>query len=173
MKTLRLVYAFTAAVIAPIEAGAQGTPCEEHSGFHQLDFWVGEWNVHSGGRQVGENRIEKILSGCAVMEHWTSANGSEGMSLFYYNAVTDTWRQIWVTENALRRGGLKEKQLIAVMEDGGVRFQGEIPAEGGGIYYDRTTLTPLDDGSVRQLIEWSADGESWNVSFDANYVRRE
>ena len=73
----------------------------------------------------------------------------------------------------LAPGGLKEKQLIAVMEDGGVRFQGEIPAEGGGIYYDRTTLTPLDDGSVRQLIEWSADGESWNVSFDANYVRRE
>jgi hypothetical protein len=52
-----------------------------------------------------------------------------------------------------------------------VRFQGAIPLPGGGQYLDRTTLTPLEDGAVRQVIEVSRDGESWRTVFDAVYVR--
>lgn len=151
------------------------SPCIEESGFQKLDFWVGTWTVvNAQGQQAGTNRIEKILNGCALLEHWTGAGGGEGKSLFYYNHVTDAWKQVWVTQNATARGGLKEKQLIEERDDGGLRFQGEIPLDGGGSYLDRTTLTPLPDGRVRQVIEWSTDGgATWNTAFDAFYVRDE
>ena len=54
--------------------------------------------------------------------------------------------------------------------DGAVRFQGTVVAADGTEYLDRTTLTPLDGGRVRQHIEVSADdGASWRTSFDAVY----
>jgi len=152
---------------------AQPTPCADAAGFQKMDFWVGSWRVvGAGGEQAGINRIEKILNGCALLEHWTSAGGSEGKSLFYYNAATDQWKQVWVTGNATAPGGLKEKTLIEEHADGSLRFQGEIPVPGGGSYLDRTTLTPLPDGRVRQVIESSIDdGQTWNTAFDAYYVR--
>jgi hypothetical protein len=145
-------------------------PCDADSAFHRLDFWVGQWIVSSGGVPAGTDHVEKILNGCAVTERWKSANGNEGRSLFYYVAATQTWHQVWVTANATRRGGVKEKRLIAVFPDGGVRFQGEIPLPGGGTYLDRTTLTPLSGGRVRQVIEVSRDGASWQTTFDAVYA---
>ncbi len=78
---------------------------------------------------------------------------------------------MWVTENATVPGGVKEKRLIERLEDGSVRFQGEIPMENGEGYLDRTTLTPLPDGRVRQHIEVSTDrGAAWRTTFDAVYV---
>lgn len=169
-RTLLLSIAFA---LAPSGAGAAHAqdvpPCEEVEGFHRLDFWVGEWDVYVGERKVGTNRIEKILDGCAIMEHWAGAEGSEGRSLFYYSAPKDEWKQVWVTSNATRVAGLKEKTLIERFEDGGVRFQGRIPLPDGTEAIDRTTLTPLPDGTVRQLIEASMDGEEWRTNFDAIY----
>jgi hypothetical protein len=75
-----------------------------------------------------------------------------------------------VTDAARRVGGLKEKHLIASLPGGGVRFQGELRHPDGRIVLDRTTLTPLAGGQVRQLIEVSSDGgSSWRPSFDARY----
>ena len=148
--------------------------CEETEGFHKLDFWVGEWDVFGPNQQkAGTNRIEKILDGCAILEHWTGAGGSQGKSLFYYNAATGKWTQVWVTQNATRPGGLKEKYLVEEFKGEGVRFQGEIPLPNGRSYLDRTTLTPLEGGRVRQVIETSRDGgENWRVTFNATYVPR-
>lgn len=44
----------------------------------------------------GTNRITKILNGCAVSEDWRDADGTRGMSLFYYQpaalvAGTSCW----------------------------------------------------------------------------------
>ncbi len=135
-----------------------------------LDFWIGSWRVVTGEdqQQVGKNSIQKILNGCAVIENWTSATGGEGKSLFYYHDVEKTWKQVWITD-AQR---LKEKHLIAALESGAVRFQGEIQVPGGGIVLDRTTLIPLEENKVRQVIEQSADGgDTWQLGFDALYVR--
>lgn len=176
-RAKRLMGAALPIVLALVGAGpleAQRGPCDDHEGFQRLDFWLGEWVVYVGERRVGTNRIEKILAGCAIMEHWTDAGGGEGKSLFFYNPTTDHWKQVWVTQDATRPGGLKEKELIERFESGAVRFQGEIPLPGDRSYLDRTTLTPLPDGSVTQVIEVSRDGgQSWDVSFDARYVRAE
>ena len=39
----------------------------ESSEFHQLDFWIGDWDVvGASGEKIGANRIDRILKGCAV-----------------------------------------------------------------------------------------------------------
>jgi hypothetical protein len=169
--TFRSMVAFGLGVVGFVSPLGAQQPCEEDAAFHKLDFWVGEWDVYAGDREVGQNRIEKILSGCAVMEHWTAVGGGEGKSLFYYSPATGGWTQIWVTEDTTRPGGLKVKRLILELDDGGVRFQGDIPLPNGRSYADRTTLTPLEGGRVRQHIEISRDGgQSWETTFDAVYV---
>ena len=53
-------------------------------------------------------------------------------------------------------GPIKEKQLMEELQDGGVRFQSEIPHPDGKSHLDRTTLAPLPGGRVHQVIEISA-----------------
>jgi hypothetical protein len=46
-------------------------PCSaaEH---HQFDFWIGHWDVFlPNGNKAGENRIEAIEGGCALLEQWS------------------------------------------------------------------------------------------------------
>ena len=115
-----------------------------------------------GGAQLGENRIEAILDGHAYLEHWRSAAGA-GKSLFYWSPEDREWRQTWVTS----AGAVKEKRLVERLHDGGVRFQGVVAGR-----VDRTTLRPLGDGRVVQLIEVSEDdGQTWSTSFEGTYIR--
>jgi hypothetical protein len=44
----------------------------------QFDFWVGHWRVTEHGKLAGDNRIEPILDGCALLENWTGAKGGAG-----------------------------------------------------------------------------------------------
>lgn len=164
-----------APLAAPSPAGAQERrkppACSEVAGFGELDFWVGEWDVYEKGELAGHNRIEKILDGCAVLEHWSSEGGGDGKSLFYYLPEEDTWKQVWVTGFAAMPGGIKEKALVERLPGGGLRFQGRVPRPGGRSVLDRTTLTPLPEGRVRQVIEISGDeGETWESGWDAVYV---
>ena len=180
---LVLAIALPAAAMMPAPpAAAQDEPaatkpptCREAPGFRRLDFWVGRWDVFdaASGKKVGENVIESVLKGCAVLENWTGGDGSEGKSWFYHLPTTGVWKQVWVTEMAARRGGVKEKQLVADYPGPGVRFRGRIALKDGGSYLDQTTLEPLDDGRVRQVIEISTDGgRNWQTIFDALYQRQ-
>jgi hypothetical protein len=162
-------------LLLSLAAAAQQTPpphaCQNNPAYRKLDFWLGEWQVFAkddkGAEQKdGDNRIEKILDGCALVENWKDVDGHEGKSLFYYRPVQKDWKQVWVTD----AGPMKEKTLIAELPDGGVRFQGELARRGGGTYLDRTTLTPLGGGKVRQVIEISLDGgKIWKITYDAEY----
>jgi hypothetical protein len=137
-----------------------------------LNFWTGHWRVYVGDTLVGTNRISKVLQGCAVVEEWRDARGGSGQSLFYVEPSLRQWKQVWVTDAAQRPGGVKEKRLIARVPGGGVRFQGELRQADGRIVLDRTSLMPLPDGEVRQLIEVSSDGGmTWHPTFDARYRR--
>ncbi len=152
------------------EAADELPGCAAEAALAQLDFWLGEWEVCAGAERAGHDRVARILGGCAVTESWTASDGSRGESLFYYSAGEKLWKQVWVTDQALRPGGLKEKRLIARFADGGVRFQGEIALPDGRRVLDRTTLSPLADGRVGQRIEISRDGgEHWTRTFDAEY----
>lgn len=164
-----------AAWSAPLPAPA-GQPCREQPAGRALDFWVGDWKVVDAkdGSPLGENRVDRILDGCAIIENWHGADaGDDGKSLFAYDANAQTWEQVWVTQDTSRPGGLKHKRMVAAYPDGSVRFEGEIPLKDGRIILDRTTLVPMKDGRVRQTIEDSRDGgTSWIAGFDAFYIRK-
>src|SRR5687768_5124079 len=101
--------------------------------YRLLDFWIGEWTVTQGGALVGTNRIEKVLHGCAILEHWRDVEGGEGKSFFYVDASTKNWKQAWVTDH----GPMKEKVLMLRLPDGGIRFQGEVLQGQGTRVFDR------------------------------------
>jgi hypothetical protein len=164
---LLLIYSFAS------NSQNQTSSCSTDEAFKKLDFWVGDWSVMAGDTKVGDNKIEKLLNDCLIQENWKGSGGGEGKSWFFYDANTKQWKQIWITQNSTRPGGLKEKILIKEFEDGGVRFQGKYPNKDGNIILDRTTLTPMKDGSVNQLIEISTDeGNTWISTFEAVYIRK-
>ena len=147
--------------------------CVTDAGFHTLDFWLGTWRVSVDGKYDGTDTVTKILNGCAVIEDWRDVGGSRGKSLFYYDPFAKEWTQVWITEEATVRGGLKVKKLIATYPGQGTRFQGMLPGPPGSrTILDRTTLRPESDGTIRQVIEISIDGgTTWRRTYDALYTR--
>ena len=140
-----------------------------------LEFWVGDWSVALNTAQrerAGRDRVERASKGSAVIERWTDAGGSEGTSLFSFDPYACTWHQLWITDDPAQVGGLKHKDLVALLPGGGVRFQGAYPGRRSVTVLDRTTLTPQPNGTVRQVIEVSRDGgATWTTGFDAIYTR--
>ncbi len=146
-------------------------PCRLTTVARNLDFWVGDWDVYVGTQLDGHDRIESILRGCALIETWHDVDGSEGKSLFAYDARRDLWTQTWITDNSSVPGGIKFKVLRAHTPMS-TTFQGEIEGHTGTVYYDRTILTALPDGRVHQQIQVSKDGVNWRTDYDALYVRK-
>jgi len=121
-----------------------------------LAFWIGTWTVTVDGEHAGDNTITRELDGNAVVERWHGASGVDGISLFWFDREAALWRQAWATN----LGYAKDKRQVDAPA-GSVRFEGP----------DRTTLTPLADGTVRQLIETRTDDGGWQPAFDAIYTR--
>lgn len=98
MKMLANGLLLTGLLFAPI---AFASACD--TGPHrQFDFWVGEWAVSVEGKgQVGHNRIEKIVDGCALRETYTTAGKYHGTSYNSYSPVTGQWHQTWVDNSGL------------------------------------------------------------------------
>ncbi|MCH8348211.1 MAG: hypothetical protein IH901_06960 [Proteobacteria bacterium] len=178
MKKILLTLALMAGAMTANHAMAEesaGAPvCRATETGRALDFWAGDYQVISNDdkREIyGANLIERTLDGCAIIENWTSKEGSEGKSLFYFDARADTWTQVWVTGDTSKPWGLKVKFLVGIYDNGAVRFQSRQILEGGKSYLDRTTLTPMENGVLRQLIEISQNGgETWETTFDALYI---
>ncbi|MDC1437180.1 hypothetical protein N8303_08075 [Gammaproteobacteria bacterium] len=149
---------------------AQNQPCTSEDGFSAFDFWVGEWDVYlnnsANTNQVGSNTIEKLEAGCALLETWTGAGGSSGISINYYNPVRDEWRQLWVSagEYAIDIvGGISNTSMVLI---------GEIYNYADNETFDfRGTWTPNSDGSVRQYFEqYNDETDAWDPWFDGRYV---
>ena len=152
--TFKVLQPGSAAKPGLAETTPKEKPCTDPA-YSKLDFWVGEWTVSSqDGKAEGSNRIEKVVSGCAIIENWVDHEGHEGKSFFYYRPFFKQWKQVWVPD----QGPVKEKVLLDDYSGPGIRFQGEIPRRDGGAYLDRTTLIAEPDGKVRQIIEVSFDG---------------
>lgn len=153
----------------PAASSPSPPPCaaDEH---RQFDFWLGEWDVATpDGKPAGRNRIESILGGCVLQEHWTGAAGATGKSFNLYNRALGEWEQFWVDG----RGG--RLHLVGGLRDGAMVMEGERerPDPATGVAQrERITWTPGGDGGVRQLWERSKDGgKTWSVAFDGRYRR--
>lgn len=146
-------------------AEVNARPCAFDETYDQFDFWIGSWDVYApGGQLAGRNLIERVESGCALSERWKSATGGTGRSLNFYDPGLGAWRQIWIDG----RGGVID--VSGSLVDGAMRFTGEHRYPDGRRAPYRMTFTPNEDGTVRQLIEESADGgETFFVGFDGLY----
>ena len=144
-------------------------PCEYIPEFSQFDFWVGDWRVvDPSGTFQGTNRIEKTQGGCVLVENWTGAGGTTGMSMNFYDASAGQWVQVWISPGLQLeiRGGLQDGSMVLT----------------GYVYYIqsgdrrpfRGTWTPMEGGVVRQHFEESSDdGQTWTTWFDGRYHRQE
>jgi hypothetical protein len=135
-----------------------------------FDFWLGEWEVHSPtGELAGTNRIELVLGGAALQEHWSGVRGLLGSSFSLYVPDRDAWHQTWVDST----GSL-------LLLDGGPH-EGAMVLEGDGASPDDPSVTVRhriswslvggDPDRVRQHWQSSTDGTRWETLFDGRYQR--
>jgi len=126
---------------------------------HQIfKFWEGKWDVFTPhGVQSGTNHVYEAANGCALIENWTAANLTTGISINFWDPGQSHWRQIWVAPGgALRLAGKWYGGALRLLYPGQTRL----------------SFTPNLDGSVRQFWEQSNDqGKTWIVAFDGTYRR--
>src|SRR5262245_7172783 len=143
-------------------------PCDAVPEYKQFDFWIGEWEVtNPQGRLAGTNSIQRILSGCIILENWTGSQGGTGKSMNFYNSNTGKWQQVWISGT----GGVLE--LSGEYRDGAMRFEGKTMKKDQSQTLEKLTFFNLGRDEVRQLWEQSTDGgKTWSVAFDGRYRRK-
>jgi tetratricopeptide (TPR) repeat protein len=154
-----------AALVARLRTNA--LPCAARPHSADLDFWVGEWDVHApDGRPAGRSRITRVLGGCAVLETWAGVQGDSGQSLNAIDPATGVWQQTWVDD----QGHLREF-LDGHREDSTMVYPRSRPDRAGRI--DRMRLERLSATRVRQTAEESTDGgATWRLRYTLVYERR-
>lgn len=175
MRTLaHVALALTVAATAAAQNAPPPRVCLSAAESHQFDFWIGDWVVTPwqqppgpNMRVLGTNRVESLLSQCALLENWRSANGYEGKSINFYDRNVDKWRQIWVADV----GGSLD--YTGELRDGAMRFEGWTKGPKGERVLQKLTFFPIAKDTVRQLFETSKDsGRTWQPGFDGRYVRK-
>ena len=135
-------------------------PCTsaEH---HQLDFWIGNWNVYdvSDEKTIAAHvRVDSILDGCVLHESYEDPSGLHGESYSIFDESQKKWHQTWVTN----RGQLL--QIDGSKRGDAIVFEG---ASDGTMY--RVSWKP-EGGVVRETAERSTDhGKTWTSWFDLRF----
>jgi len=145
----------------------KGPPCST-TAHRQFDFWVGDWEVQTPkGTAAGENKVEKILDGCALRETWTATDGSHGSSLTSYDAGAGRWTQTFVDDLGM------VLVLDGEFRDGKMVLSGHRSATRGSSFLNRITWQKLDGDRIRQRWEQSSDeGRNWTLLFEGIYSRK-
>ncbi len=142
------------------------TPCATPE-YRQFDFWIGDFRVEDpNGNYVGDNRIDRHLGGCMLMESWTGATGMHGISMNFYDPADGTWNQIFVDNNGAPgnwpplKGRFENGAMVLSSPQGDSRT--------------RWTWSVVADGRVRQMAESTSDGgKTWQTIWDSYYIRRQ
>uniref|UniRef100_Q024I4 Tetratricopeptide repeat protein n=1 Tax=Solibacter usitatus (strain Ellin6076) TaxID=234267 RepID=Q024I4_SOLUE len=125
----------------------------------QFDFWLGDWDVQVAGKIVARSKIQSIADGCIILENWMPFSGGQGKSWNFRNPATGQWEQLWITDTG------EILKLSGHWKDGAIRQSNAT---------HRHSFTPVAPGRVHQFCEESRDGgKTWQVVFDALYIKRE
>jgi len=137
------------------------------AGHRQFDFWLGEWDVATAqGTPAGTNRVERLLDGCAIQEHWAAADGSKGTSLSSYDAVARKWHQTFVDDTG------QVLVLEGEYKDGKMVLQGEKTMGRQRSALQRISWQLVGD-KVRQRWDISQDdGKTWSLLFEGVYTKK-
>ena len=161
-----LALTVTSTGAAPAQTAPAGAPPCASAEHHQFDFWIGEWTVTTpDGKPAGHSRIEGVLGGCALLEHWSGTGGSDGKSLSLYVAADRQWSQTWIDSGGNRivlTGGMDGARMVLknAWTQNGKPMRSEL------------SWTPEANGGVRQVWRQSNDGgATWTTTFDGVYRR--
>lgn len=174
-KHLRIALAalgmvFIAGVVAsPLAAALTSQHCSAVE-YHQLDFWIGDWDTFEmdapGGPSIARARVEPIAQGCAIRELYEQGDGLVGDSILSYDPVRKQWQQTWVTN----RGSIMV--LWGNFKDGALVLEGEVHLRDGKSVMQRITWKAQDNG-VRESAVLSKDGgKTWVPAFDLLFMKR-
>lgn len=158
-----------AATAAPAPAAAPAK-CSGPE-YHQLDFWLGDWDtidseVKGSTTSIARARVDSIAGGCAIHELYEQTDGLIGDSILSYDAVRKQWQQTWVTN----RGGLM--QIYGTFKDGALVLEGEVHLADGKTVHQRITWK-AEGKNVRESAVLSKDGKkTWAPAFDVVFVKR-
>ena len=174
-KTLRIAsaligMALAAPAVADDSAATPTSPQCSAAEYHQLDFWIGDWDTFetdvAGGPSIARARVEPIAQGCALHELYEQADGLVGDSILSYDPVRRQWQQTWVTN----RGSLMV--LWGDFKDGALILEGEAHLQDGRTVLQRITWKAQDAG-VRESAVMSKDGgKTWTPAFDVLFLKR-
>jgi hypothetical protein len=161
--------AFIAAAVASPSAPTLTSPHCSAAEYHQLDFWIGDWETFEtdapGGPSVARARVEPVAQGCAIRELYEQVDGLVGDSLLSYDPVRKQWQQTWVTN----RGSIMV--LWGRFNDGALVLEGEVHLQDGKSVMQRITWKAQDHG-VRESAVLSKDGgKTWTPAFDVLFLK--
>jgi len=130
---------------------------------HELDFWLGSWEVVENHEVVATSTIESVSGGCAIRETYRQKDGYHGMSLSFHDPVLGKWRQTWIDST----GSVGE--FHGAFSDGAMRFEGETHTAAGKRVYRRMSLE-RDGAGILQKSLRSMDGATWAPHYEIRYT---
>jgi hypothetical protein len=138
--------------------------CAAAAEYHQLDFWIGDWDTFETDAPRGPSQarahVDAIAEGCAIHELYEQTDGLIGDSILSYDPVRKQWQQTWVTN----RGSIMV--IAGNFKDGALVLEGEAHLKNGAIVMQRITWERQDQG-VRESAVMSKDrGKTWEPAFD-------
>jgi hypothetical protein len=169
MKVVTVSAGLVAVACCAMAQSPPSPPACSAAEHRQFDFWIGRWEVFTpDGKKAGNNTIEAIDGGCALIERWQGGGGFTGTSLNSWDPQARQWRQHWIDNQGglLRLAGALEggRMVLAATEAD--------PMKPGATLRQRISWALQPDGAVRQHWETSQDeGVTWATSFDGRYVK--
>lgn len=169
---MRIRHLLAAALFAVPAAYAQSQPaygCDSPES-HQLDFWVGDWELTytgaNGKPATSRNRIARTLDGCAILEEFTGAPGTklDGRSYSTYDRATRRWKQTWVDNTA------SYLDFTGTTVDGNMAFARQFEKD-GKTTHQRMVFRDVKPDGLTWLWQSSSDGQAWATQWEIAYRR--
>lgn len=164
-------------LLVQFSAGQGGTPapnpCDAKEQ-HQLDFWVGEWDLTWPGKQAGTvqhgtNSVHRVLDNCVVEENFSGGTDIplRGKSVSIFDANAGKWKQTWVDNE----GGYLD--FVGEFEDASMILSREVARPDGTRSLQRMVFKNIAPNEFDWSWEASKDdGKTWQVIWPIHYQRR-
>lgn len=129
--------------------------------YHQLDFWLGDWDAYdvSDPKVVARLKVTPVVGGCALQEDYQQFDGMKGWSFSGYDARAGAWHQSWVTNGGtwlFMNGKFQDGTMVLIAP--------EHKASGEALM--RSSWKAVG-GNVREWADESTDnGATWTPMFD-------